>query len=171
MVSRHCEESTEAEKVGLAENVAEIMRSNGLDSVKIYTNNESSVSVRGKLGARFTLVFKKDILQDKEFVKLNDGNGTGTVVQWNESAPENLPLIIETAKVYAFPAQEKPIPIKKEPIQEEPIQNEPTQKILPRWVIPTAIGAAVLCAGVSGNYLGQELWKHCRGFDREVTQP
>lgn len=166
MVSRSCEESTEAEKVGLAENVAEIMRSNGLDSVKIYTNNESSVSVRGKLGDRFTLVFKKDILQDKELVKLNDGNGIGTVVQWNESAPENLPLIIETAKVYAFPAQEKPILINKEPIQKEPIQ-----KTLPRWVIPTAIGAAVLCAGVSGNYLGQELWKHCRGFDREVTQP
>ncbi len=166
MVFRRCEESTEGEKVGLAENVAEIMRSNGLDSVKIYTNNESSVSVRGKLGVRFTLVFKKDILQDKEFVKLNDGNGTGTVVQWNESAPENLPLIIETAKVYAFPDQEKPILINKEPIQKEPIQ-----KTLPRWVIPTAIGAAVLCAGVSGNYLGQELWKHCQGFDREVTQP
>jgi hypothetical protein len=142
------------------------MRSNGLDSVKIYTNNESSVSVRGKLGDRFTLVFKKDIVQDKEFVKLNDGNGTGTVVQWSESAPENLPLIIETAKVYAFPVQEKPILINKEPIQKEPIQ-----KTLPRWVIPTAIGAAVLCAGVSGNYLGQELWKHCQGFDREVTQP
>jgi hypothetical protein len=170
MVSRGCEESTEGEKVGLAENVAEIMRSNGLDSVKIYTNNESSVSVRGRLGDRFTLVFKKDILQDKELVKLNDGNGTGTVVQWNESAPENLPLIIETAKVYAFPAQEKPIPINKESIQEELIQK-PIQNTIPRWVIPTAIGAAVLCAGVSGNYLGQGLWKHCRDFDREVTQP
>lgn len=157
--------------MGLAENVAEIMRSNGLDSVKIYTNNESSISVRGRLGDRFTLVFKKDILQDKELVKLNDGNGTGTVVQWNESAPENLPLIIETAKVYTFPTQEKPIPINKESIQEERIQKEPTQKTLPRWVIPTAIGAAVLCAGVSGNYLGQELWKHCRGFDREMTPP
>lgn len=162
----------EGENVGLAENVAEIMKSNGLNTVKIYTNNESSVSVRGKLDERYTLVFRKDVSQDKQSVKLNDGNGTGTVLQWNESTPENLPLIIKTAKVYAFPEQEKLIQ-EEEPIQKKLVQEEPIQKTLPRWVIPTTIGAVVLClcAGVSGIYLGQELGKHCRGFDREVTQP
>lgn len=166
MVSGCCEESTEGEKMGLAENVAEVMKSKGLNSVKIYTNNKSSVSVRGKLGDRFTLVFKKDIPQDQQLVRLNGGNGTGTVMQWNESTPENLPLIIETAKVYALPDQEKPIPIEKEVQQEKP-----TQKTRPRWVIPTAIGSAALIAGVSGIYWGQELAKNCQNINQEITQP
>ncbi|NER27452.1 MAG: hypothetical protein F6J89_07410 [Symploca sp. SIO1C4] len=142
------------------------MMSNGLDSVKIYTNNESSVSVRGKLDNRFTLVFKKDIKQDKQFVRLNGGNGAGTVVEWNQSAPDNLPLIIETAKVYAFPNQEKIIITENESIQEEP-----RPKTFPRWVMPTAIGVIVFCVGLGGIYFGQELWKQCRGFEPEVTQP
>ncbi|NEP10824.1 MAG: hypothetical protein F6K14_11535 [Symploca sp. SIO2C1] len=157
--------------MSLAEKVVEIMSLNGLNSVKIYTNNKSSVSVRGKLDDRFTLVFKKDILQDEQFVRLNDGNGAGTVVQWNESALESLPRILETAKVYAFPNQEKPIPVEKETIQEEPIKKELIQKTLPRWVILTVIGTAVIFVGASGIYWGQGLWKNCRGLVPEVTQP
>lgn len=152
--------------MNLAENVKEIMESNGLNSVKIYTNNESSVSVRGKLDNHFTLVFKKDINQDKQFVRLNGGNGAGTVVEWNESAPDNLPLIIETAKVYAFPNQERLI-LK----ENESIQEEPRKKTFPSWVIPTAIGVIVLGVGFSGFYFGQELCKQCRGIEPEVTQP
>ncbi|NEP59162.1 MAG: hypothetical protein F6K31_19410 [Symploca sp. SIO2G7] len=138
----------------LAEKVAEIMSLNGLNSVKIYTNNQSSVSVRGKLGDRFTLVFKKDIPQDEQFVRLNDGNGMGTVMQWNESAPESLPLILKTAKVYVFPEH-----------------KELRQNTLPRWVIPTAIGTAAMFIGASGIYLGQGFWNSCRGSNQEVIQP